>query len=897
MVGRPGGPTGARPLLATYRLQLRVDRDLLTARDELDHLVDLGVSHVYLAPILEAGTGSTHGYDVVDTRHVDPALGGDQAFEAFVADARDRGLGVVVDIVPNHMAADPDRNPWWRDVLRHGRGSRYAEHFDISWDPPDRKLRDHVLIPVLGDHYGRVLDRGELVIERRPTELAVRYVDRTFPLTLTSTAALLRQAAAATPSPALELVIGSLALLVDADHGAEADAERAVVEAAEAVVAECLADPQVADAVDAAIAEVNADRARLHEVLDAQHYRLARWQTGSDELGYRRFFDVTELVAVRVERPEVFADTHERIAAWVADGLVDGLRVDHPDGLADPARYFADLRRLVGDGWIVAEKILEHGEQLPAWPVDGTTGYELAAALTRASVHPDGWATITAAVAGALDVDPDFREVVRQAKAEVLEQGLAAELRRLTNELVSVCEAHPTFRDFTRRELREALIADLACLGVYRTYITADGHRDDQDRAWIDQMVSDAASWRPDIDADLHTLIRASLLGDEPFDGAPSASFRQRFQQLAGAAMAKGKEDTALYRYLVVAAVNEVGADPGHPSEGAAALHEQLACTAERHPATMLTMSTHDTKRSEDVRARLAVLSEIPERYLDALDRFRGAVDRSPTPGLDPLGIITCFQALVGAHPLPAGRLDAYVEKALREAGVRTSWLAVDEVYEELLHETVRFVTTDEEALAVVDDLVAEILVDGRSNALAQRLVLLTAPGIPDIYQGTELWDLSLVDPDNRRPIDLRDRNRLLRAGGWCDPATPIPGWDHLADPADPGVAKLALTARTLAVRRSRASSFEPGAPYRPVEAAGDAADHVIAYERGDDVVVVVPRLPRTLRDRGGWRSTTIALPDGAWGDALSPGLEWSGAVRLDELLERVPVALLVRAP
>ena len=887
----------ARPLLATYRLQLRVDRDLLAAVDDLDHLVDLGVSHVYLAPILQAATASTHGYDVVDTGRVDPALGGDVAFAAFVAAAKARGLGVVVDIVPNHMAADPDHNPWWRDVLRHGRSSRYAGHFDISWDPPDRKLRNQVLVPVLGDHYGRILDQGELVVERQPTELAVRYHDRTFPLALTSSAGLLRGAAAAAPSPALELVLGSLDHLVPTLEAPDGAPDRAIIEAASSVVAECLLDPAVASAVDAAIDEVNAEPERLHEILEAQHYRLARWQTGTDELGYRRFFDVTELVAVRVDQPEVFADTHERIASWIADDLVDGLRVDHPDGLADPAQYFRDLRELVGDRWIVAEKILEHGEELAPWPVDGTTGYELAATVTRAFIDPDGYEELADRITARTDVARDFGEVVRRAKAEVLEQGLAAELRRLTDLLVAVCEAHPTFRDFTRRELRESLVADLACLGVYRTYITPDGHRDDHDRTWLDRMVAEAKAWRPEIDPDLHTLIRASLLGDAPFDGAPSASFRQRFQQLAGAAMAKGKEDTALYRSLVVAAVNEVGADPGRPWAGIAELHAELGDVARRHPATMLTTSTHDTKRSEDVRARLAVLSEIPDAYLAALDRFATALERGPEPGLDPLGMITCFQALVGAHPLPAGRLEVYAEKALREAGVATSWLAPDAAYEQTLHDAVRFVTTDEDALGVVADLVEEILVDGRVNALAQRLVLLTAPGIPDVYQGTELWDLSLVDPDNRRPVDLRLRNRLLRDGSWSDPESPVPGWASLRDPDDPGLAKLALTARALSVRRCCPSSFEPGATYHPILAEGDAADHVIAFGRGDDVAVVVPRLSRRLRDVGSWRSTHLTLPDGTWRDALSPDRDWRGQVPIESLLERVPVALLVRAP
>ena len=894
------GPSVPRPFVATYRLQARGEMDLVEACSLLPYLAALGVSHAYLSPVLQARTGSTHGYDVVDPHRADETLGGDAAFAAFAEVAHERDLGVVLDIVPNHMAADPDHNAWWRDVLRNGRASRWSQHFDITWDPPDRKLSNQVLLPILGDHYGRVLDRGELRLERDGAELQVRYFERTFPLEPRSTAWVLQRAATASGSASLALVARVFEDLLPAGGDGPEDLtsrqRRADVGIAARVLQEAVEDERVAAALDAELDAVNDDRDAQHSILELQHYRLARWQTGSQEIDYRRFFDITDLVGVRVEDPVVFADTHERIGRWVDEGLLDGLRVDHPDGLADPARYCEDLRALAGDRWIVVEKILEDEEQLAPWPVDGTTGYEFATAVNRLFVAADGHQEIRAATAEILGIDPDFAALVRTAKLDVLHNELAAELRRLTDRLVALCEQHSRSRDFVRRELQETLAITLACLPVYRTYVTATGGPSDHDRQVIDVMIKEAQGARPDLDPDLFTLVQRALLAEAPFDDAAAAALRQRFQQVSGAVMAKGKEDTALYRYPVLLAVNEVGADPGHPTATIGETHAFLGELARHRPQGMLTLSTHDTKRSEDVRARLDVLSELPGPYLESLRALiaRHAPDWG---GVEPdaLALVVGFQTAIGAHPINEDRQGQYAEKAAREAGLRTSWVDPDEDFEGALRRVLANVASDPRTRERTEALVQEVLADGRVNSLAQRLLLLTAPGIPDLYQGSELWDLSLVDPDNRRPVDFDQRVALLAATQVTDPEAALPGAEELGEADDPGTAKIALTARALAVRRAHPQAFGPAGGYRPILADGPAADHLFAFMRGEDIIVAVPRLGRTRRDRGGWGDTTLPLPGGRWVDTLSPERSWSDQVRAEELLAPFPVALLRR--
>jgi (1->4)-alpha-D-glucan 1-alpha-D-glucosylmutase len=891
-MAEPTRPPATRAVLATYRLQLRDGMDFEAGRRLLPYLADLGISHVYLSPILAASDGSTHGYDVVDPTVVDPALGGDAGFRAFVAAARSHRLGVVVDIVPNHLAADPERNRWWREVLQIGRASPRSETFDITWNPPDRKLRDQVLLPVLADHYGRVLDRGELRLVRAGDDIQLELDGTSYPVDPTTLAGVLQRAAGRSDSSLLAVVARTLELMAGtggpapangADPGDRELLRRSLIEAAER--------PEVAAAIDEALAEVSADPAALHEVIDRQHYRLARWRTASEEVDYRRFFDITGLVGVRVELPAVFRDTHAAVAEWIEEDLVDGLRVDHPDGLADPAGYAASLRTLAGDRWIVVEKILEPGESLPPWPVDGTTGYDFLALVTGWLVEPSGYRRL---VAG----EP-FADVVRQGKLDALHRELATELRRLTDAFVALCEAHPWYRDFTRRELHDALAITLACFPVYRTYVTAAGPAGGADRRSIERATATALDQRADIDPELLAMLRRVLAADPPFgDDVAAADLRRRFQQLSGAVMAKGKEDTALYRAPGLLAVNEVGCDPAAPATSNDDLHAGFAHTADRWPAAMLTLATHDTKRSDDVRARLAVLSELPDEWRSAVERWRRRLDavwgdEPPDLAMEELA----FQTLVGAHPLSPDRAWTTIEKSAREAGTRTSWLHQDAAYEAALRTWFDALMADDEVSADVAAFVErELRADGWANALSQRLLLLTAPGVPDLYQGSELWNLALVDPDNRGPVDF-DRRIELLAQVTSEARIGEPGRSPIDDD---GAVKLAVTHRALRLRRQHPSAFGPGSTYEPLVGHGPAHDHVVAFARGgarDDVIVtVVSRWHRTRRRvHDGWAGTTLTLPTGTYANVLTSSGPHTGVVGVDTLLGELPVALLTR--
>ena len=877
---------------ATYRLQLRREFDFDAAAGVAEYLAALGVSHLYASPYLQASPGSAHGYDVVDPTRVNEELGGEAGHARLVASLERAGLGQVLDIVPNHMAITGPENAWWWDVLRNGPASAWAPWFDVDWDPPEPKLRNQVLMPILGDHYGRELEGGAIRIRHDDGAFTIRYHDHVLPVAPRSLADPLAAAATGGSVEELGFLARALGRLPEpglADAAARETRRRDLETIDRRLAALVASSGAVRAAVDGMVASLNADPDALDELMGAQNYRLAYWRTAGQELDYRRFFDVDSLAALRAEDPAVFEAVHGRVLAWLRDGVADGVRVDHPDGLRRPGEYFERLRAEAPEAWVVAEKILMPGESLRPWPIAGTTGYEALNDITGLFVDPAGEAPFTALWHELSGDDRSFHDVAHEARHDVLRWVLGSDLNRLANIFVQLCETRRRYRDFARRELREALAEVAACFPVYRSYVDEDGRADAEDRRVVERAVDAASSRRPDLDAELLGFLRAILLGE--VEEAEARGLRMRFQQLTGPVAAKGEEDTAFYRYLRFAALNEVGGDPARWGLGPGALHARGGERAERWPAAMTALSTHDTKRSEDVRARLLVLSEIPERWAAAVARWR-AMNAAHWPSEvepDPRMEYLLYQTAVGAWPMGADRLASYMEKASREAKLRTSWTDPDPAYDAALDGFVRGALAGEwgrEVAAFAGALVGP----GRVVSLAQRLVQLTWPGVPDLYQGTELWDLSLVDPDNRRAVDFTARRRLLdrldAAAG--DPAAVLAGMDE-------GLPKLWVVRQALRVRGERPEAFGAEGGYEPLEVRGAAAAHAFGFVRGGEVAVVVPRLVVRLAREGGWRGTTIRLPAGAWLDVLTGERVPGGQRPAEALLGRFPVALLVR--
>lgn len=785
--------------VSTYRLQIRPAFDLDAAAGIVDYLRDLGVDWAYLSPLLAAAEGSDHGYDVTDPTTVDPRRGGPEGLARFSDAARAAGLGVLIDIVPNHQGvAVAAENPWWWDVLRHGRASAHAEAFDIDWEHGNGKVG----LPILGKTLREAVAAGEIEVgpatsaDAHGAEGVARYFDHVLPL---------------------------------ADGTAPAAATT---------------DPATVDAV-----------------LAAQHWRAAFWRDDASELNYRRFFAVNTLAGVRVDVPEVFEASHVEILRWLREGLADGLRIDHPDGLADPGGYLEQLAQATGGAYVVVEKILEHAatdhaEQLPTWwATAGTTGYDAMAEIDRVLIDPAGQAPLDELDAALRtgDVPASYDEIVRDAKRAVADTLQAAEVGRLVRCLPD------EVRDRLGADVaRDAFAELLTSFSVYRVYPPVGDEL-------VAEAVAAASASRPDLADAIATLA--------PLVSAGGTELSRRFGQTTGPVMAKGVEDSAFYRYPRLGTLTEVGGDPGVFALDVDGYHRAQAQRHATWPHALTALSTHDTKRSEDVRARLSVIAEVPERWSDALGRLR-AIASTGDGRLDDL----LWQAIVGAWPASPERLRDYAEKASREGGVVTSWTDPDEDAEARITALVEAATTGE-ARAVVEEIVGELTAPGRSNSLAAKLLQLTAPGVPDVYQGTELWDLSLVDPDNRRDVDFTERRELL--------AKLDAGWHPEID--DSGAAKLLVVSRALRLRRDHAELFTR---YAPLPVVGSAADHAVAFDRGG-AVTVATRLPVGLAARGGWGDSVVMLPPGRHVDHLT-GRAWDGgAVRLADLLDTYPVALL----
>jgi (1->4)-alpha-D-glucan 1-alpha-D-glucosylmutase len=883
---------------ATYRVQLHAGFTFDDAASLAGYLRCLGVSHLYLSPVLAAAPGSTHGYDVVDPTSLNADLGGAEGHDRLQAALGEAGIGQLLDIVPNHMAVSGRANRWWWDVLENGPASQYATYFDVDWDPPESKLRNIVLLPILGDHYGRELEDGHLRLEREEGAFVVRYHDHAAPISPRTLDELLFAAAIRLPVGAdreeLESIanaFGRLPTSIDVDDASlrERQRDKEILRSRLAELA--AASPDLAAAIDAEVAALNEDPDRLDALLDRQNFRLAWWKTAGEELDYRRFFDINDLAGLRVEDPEVFYASHGLLLSWLHRGVIDGVRIDHVDGLLDPEAYLGRLVEAAPSAWVLVEKILETGESLPrTWPVAGTTGYDWLNLVAGVFDDPDGCEELLAVYREWTGVTERYEEIVLRAKHEILDGPLAADLRRLAGTFAIICESHRRYRDYTRRDLTDTLAEVLASFGVYRTYSRAGQPACANDAAHVEAAVLAASIRRPDLDNELLGFLRDILL--LRVAGEAETELALRFQQVSGPVMAKAVEDTAFYRYLPLTWRNEVGGDPGRRPPGIEAFAAALIAAQQEHPLNLLATSTHDTKRSLDVRARLAVLAELPAEWAAAVERWRVAnVARGTAASPDRNTEWLLYQTLVGAWPISTGRITDYMEKATREAKVYTSWTNPDEYYDVQLRRFVEQMLADAALVDDLEDFVERLRRPGWAVGLGQKLMTLTAPGVPDLYQGNELWDLSLVDPDNRRPIDYALRRRLVERIAGRSAA------ELWAEEEGEGATKLAVVQAALGVRAEHPDWYGPGEAGRVemLPAEGAAAEHFVGFVRGGRAATLVTRLPVRLEQAGGWKSTTLQLPSGRWVDRLSGGT-WSGTPMVADVLGRLPVALLVRA-
>ncbi|QEL16615.1 malto-oligosyltrehalose synthase [Limnoglobus roseus] len=964
-----------RTPVSTYRLQLQRAFTFADARAVVDYLARLGVTDVYCSPFFRAKPGSTHGYDVCDFGELNPELGGEEAFEALSAELTAHGMGLVLDFVPNHMAVESVLNPWWRDMLEHGPASAYAKFFDVDRRPVKKELRGKILLPFLGDHYGRVLEGGELALAFQNGGLDVVYSGlprpldpRTYPIVLRHGLTEL-QAEVGDGDEHLQEFLSVLTALEHLPPNTDTAAARCAERQRESRFARDrltrLADasPRIRRHIDEAIAAIQGTAGRpetfdaLHELLELQSYRLSNWKTAAHEINYRRFFDINELAGLRVEEPAVFDAMHDLVLCLIRERKVSGLRLDHIDGLFDPAGYLDRLhtaileRRAaemlpegeVAGAWpprlgewrqaersrqpagpvarplfVVVEKILSGSETLPAWPVEGTTGYDFLNDVSRLFVNPRN-APVLRRVYERLTgrIDP-FAEVVYDCKKLITWTSLAAELNVLAHALNQLSEGDRRARDFTLDSLREALREVAVCFPVYRTYVDRAGVSD-TDQQVVDQAIHRARRRNPAMEASVFDFVRSVLLPDR--EGVPEAvydarlRFAMKFQQYTGPLQAKGVEDTSFYRYNVLASLNEVGGDPQRFGGTVVQFHQANQARRERSPRGMLATATHDTKRGEDARARLNVLSEVPVTWGKRVRRWaalnadcRTPVEGSPAPDANDEYLF--YQALLGSWP--AGRteatappdlverLQAYMAKATREAKVHTSWITPNEGYDQAVTRFVGECLTGPGSRAFLARFLPfhrRVAHAGMVNSLAQLVLKIASPGVPDFFQGTELWEFSLVDPDNRRPVDYAHRAALLtELEPWLNDESPRPsteqtaavaGW--LADWPD-GRIKLFVTACGMRLRRRSPELFLSG-DYVPIPAEGDRADHVIAFARrfaGEWVIAVVPRWTLALT---GPRPGLPVGPD-VWGDTVLRLPTELGEAALQNIFTRESVAL-----
>jgi (1->4)-alpha-D-glucan 1-alpha-D-glucosylmutase len=856
--------------IATYRLQLHAGFPLSAARQVLGYLAEFGISHVYLSPCLQAVPGSQHGYDVVDPSKISDDLGGEAAWVQFVRAARELDLRILLDIVPNHMSAS-HHNLWWDDVLQQGPFSSFADFFDIRI-PQGQPFCVHLCS--LGKPYGAALEAHELRIEVVGGEPRVKHYENSWPLAPASWGELLADDA--------ERCFGAL------DHlrsvAVPGEEERCAYRRHAARARDVLAAAAKSGRLQDAVIGLQDDMPHVDAILRRQYYLLHGWKLSGELTNYRRFFDIDALIGIRAERPEVAAATHARIEQMIAKDEIDGVRVDHPDGLREPLQYFERLRRVLPNGRVYIEKILENDERLKeGWPIDGTVGYEFLAKVNRLWMDDQRADVLTATYADFTGHSVNFGQLVREKKRAILETTFAASHELFAEAALKIARAAWQTRDLSRRQLREALEKLITALPVYRTYRTADA-LDEEDKRILLEALQSARIGSPEIDAAVFDFL-AALFTKTNLDAA-EADFIAKWQQLTPAVMAKGVEDTMFYCYDRLVSGNEVGSQASLIGISADKFHEFCHYLSDRWPHNMMATSTHDNKRSEDVRARISILSEIPERWSEALHQWsqlnaNAWQNRLPDRHAEYL----LYQTLIGAWPIDHDRAWEYMLKACREAKISTSWHEPNTSFEEKIRGFVGGVFDSPDFIASLERFVEPLILPGRINSLAQTLIKLVAPGVPDFYQGTELWDLSLVDPDNRRPVDFARRAQLLKSTPQLRAVEVLADWES-------GLPKLWMTARVLRVRRERGEDFSAAAKYQPLVAQGSHLGSLLAFRRGENLIAVVPRFTMTLA--GDWGDTRLPLPGGSWRNCFTDE-RVQREVSPAGLFAFFPVALLIR--
>jgi (1->4)-alpha-D-glucan 1-alpha-D-glucosylmutase len=864
--------------VATYRLQFNAQFTFADARKIVPYLADLGITDVYASPILRARRGSMHGYDVVDASMLNPELGTEEDFTELCGELDRRNMGLVLDIVPNHMAVSHE-NAWWTSLLENGPQSRFAHYFDIDWRD------DKVLLPILGRPYGEALESKELRLGFDAEGFFFEYYDKRLPLAPQSYHLVLRECVDAVPVEGVGVELRDLAL-----HDGMVANSRFLKETLTRIYED---SPDFRAALDDVLYRINGDVDRLDQLLAAQWYRLAYWRIASETINYRRFFDVTDLVGVRVENPEVFEVRNRRILDLIAERKVTGLRVDHIDGLYDPAGYLTRLQHRLGEPmYLIVEKILARDETLPpSFACAGTTGYDFLDTVNAVFVDPAGVERLTALYRAYSGITASFEDIVYERKKQVIDHLFSGEMRALGAHLGALAVADRNARDFAPSELLAALVEATACMPVYRTYIRAD-EMSQWDHAIIGRAVGEARRRAGDrIDARLFAFLQRVLHLDPPpyisSERERWADFVMRWQQFTPRVMAKGVEDTSFYIYNRLVSLNEVGGEPGSiEADPVAALHARNERIARDWPHTMNATSTHDTKRAEDVRARIDVLSEIAhewQREVRKWTRMNAPLKRNGVP--EPNEELLIYQTLAGAWPITADRLTAYVEKAAREAKTHSSWLSPNDGYEATLKEFATGILEHEPFVKAFARFHRRVAHHGFLNALAQIVLKIFSPGVPDFYQGTELWDTSLVDPDNRRPVDYDVRAQSLRRLG--NPATLLRNWKD-------GRVKLFVTTRSLAARARHAD-----VAYRRVDTA---TENAVAFLRGDDLLIVVPRLttrlvkPPQLPLGNVWGEQTIDVA-GRWRNVFTEEVLEGAPLALRNVFASFPVAVLEALP
>ena len=900
---------------STYRLQFNRWFTFAQAREIVPYLHALGVSDAYASPYFQAGAESLHGYDITDHNKLNLAVGSRADYDSWIAELHAHSMGQVVDFVPNHVGIAEPLNQWWMDVLENGPSSRYAPYFDIDRHPLKSDLRDKVLLPILSDQYGRVLERGELRVHFEEGTFYLRYGDRRLPV------------APGTYRYILEIAIQNLAEHKDEDFYAEVqsiltaleylpkrtetDPKRIAERIREKEIIKrrlerrCAEAPQVQQAIEKALARINGEPGdprsfdALNELLNAQSYRLAFWRVAAEEINYRRFFDVNDLAAIRVEHPKVFDAVHRLLLELMHTGAVTGLRIDHPDGLYLPREYFEKLQQrcakalaiaLPQDGraiYMVAEKILTGAETLRKdWLVHGTTGYDFANQVMQLLVDSSAETAITKTFHRFIGHSLHFGHLVYAKKLQVMKLALANDVDVLGNMVDRLSEQNRWYRDFTLGALARAVRETIACFPVYRTYLAPGRPVSDEDRHVIERAVTAAKRRNPGIEESIFNFLRDVLLFRFPenLDGEARAAhthFVLKFQQATGPIMAKGLEDTVFYIYNRLAGLNEVGGEPQQFGLSIEAFHERNLDRQRNWPATLLATSTHDTKRSEDVRARMVAISEMPELWRRSLQRWRLANRRwkrsiNDVEAPDGNEEYLLYQTLLGTWPVqPSGlpeeaataeyieRIQTYMVKALHEAKVNTSWIQPNEEWDAAMRDFVGRILDSSPRNKFVPaflPVVQEIARLGAINSLTQTLLKLTSPGVPDIYQGNEIWDYSLVDPDNRRPVDYRPRREMLEALSASTSDELMQNWPD-------GRIKMFLTQRLLQFRREHVDLFQRG-DYLPLAATGTFAECCVSFARrlGDQwIVVIAPRLSSRIGFppiAEQWKDTTLEFPE-----------------------------------